>query len=157
MAHVSFSLTWYGHMRWFKFFIYIYTSSCKSNDFTSRIFLSRSFDDVGLYRHLSVSKIDLCTLSLYMCLDKCLVIHLLGTSSIPGVFFILFFFYVTSRFTLSAVSPAVLVPSLERLKNKGFGEAKGVNTLMLAASSLDDIVSISAVGILLSTIFSEGD
>lgn len=157
MVQVRFFITWYGHMRWFKFFTYIYIFSYKSNDFTSRIFLSRSFDDVDLYRHPSVSKIDLYRLSLYMCLDKCLVIHLLGASSILDVFFTLFFFYVTSRFTLSAVSPAVLVPSLERLKNKGFGEAKGVNTLMLAASSLDDIVSISAVGILSGIIFSTGD
>lgn len=79
--------------------------------------------------------------------------HQLNTRCI----FYFIFFNITSRFTLSAVSPAVLVPSLERLKNKGFGEAKGVNTLMLAASSLDDIVSISAVGILLGIIFSAGD
>jgi len=60
------------------------------------------------------------------------------------------------RFTLSAVSPAVLVPSLFRLKRLGYGEEKGINTLLIAASSLDDAVSISAFGILLGVLFSNG-
>lgn len=60
------------------------------------------------------------------------------------------------RFTLSAVSPAVLVPSLFRLKRLGYGEVKGINTLLIAASSLDDAVSISAFGILLGVLFSNG-
>jgi len=63
---------------------------------------------------------------------------------------------LTLGFTLSAVSPAVLVPSLFRLKRLGYGEVKGVNTLLIAASSLDDIVSISAFGILLGSIFNTG-
>jgi len=57
---------------------------------------------------------------------------------------------------LSAVSPAVLVPSLLRLKRLGYGEDNGVNTLVIAASSLDDIVSISAFGVLLGVVFSTG-
>ncbi|XP_025414172.1 sodium/hydrogen exchanger 9B2-like isoform X2 [Sipha flava] len=60
-------------------------------------------------------------------------------------------------FTLSAVSPAVLVPSLLKLKRMGYGEENGVNTLVIAASSLDDIVSISAFGVLLGIVFSTGD
>ncbi|VVC29111.1 Hypothetical protein CINCED_3A022735 [Cinara cedri] len=63
---------------------------------------------------------------------------------------------LTLGFTLSAVSPAVLVPSLSRLKRLGYGEVNGVNTLLIAASSLDDIVSISAFGILLGILFSSG-
>lgn len=57
---------------------------------------------------------------------------------------------------MSAVSPAVLVPSLFRMKRLGYGEIKGINTLLIAASSLDDIVSISAFGILLGVLFSSG-
>lgn len=64
--------------------------------------------------------------------------------------------YAFERFTLSAVSPAVLVPSLFRLKRLGYGEVKGINTLLIAASSLDDTVSISAFGILLGVLFSTG-
>lgn len=60
------------------------------------------------------------------------------------------------RFVLSAVSPAVLVPNLLRLKHMGYGEEKGVNTLVIAASSLDDIVSISAFGVLSGIVFSTG-
>lgn len=50
----------------------------------------------------------------------------------------------------------MLVPSLSRLKRLGYGEVNGVNTLLIAASSLDDIVSISAFGILLGILFSSG-
>lgn len=60
-------------------------------------------------------------------------------------------------FVLSAVSPAVLVPNLLRLKHMGYGEKNGVNTLVIAASSLDDIVSISAFGVLSGIVFSTGD
>jgi len=70
--------------------------------------------------------------------------------------FIFFFVSFSYRFTLSAVSPAVLVPSLLRLKRLGYGEDNGVNTLVIAASSLDDIVSISAFGVLLGIVFSTG-
>ncbi|XP_050538581.1 sodium/hydrogen exchanger 9B2-like isoform X2 [Daktulosphaira vitifoliae] len=60
-------------------------------------------------------------------------------------------------FVLSAVSPAVLVPRLLWLKKNGYGESNGVNTLVIAASSLDDIISISAFGVLLGLVFSEGN
>lgn len=39
----------------------------------------------------------------------------------------------------------------------GYGEKNGVNTLVIAASSLDDIVSISAFGVLSGIVFSTGD
>ncbi|XP_024086022.1 sodium/hydrogen exchanger 9B2-like isoform X2 [Cimex lectularius] len=57
-------------------------------------------------------------------------------------------------FMLSAVSPAVVVPTLLSLKEKGYGENKGISTLVIAASSLDDIVAISVFGVFLSIIFS---
>jgi len=38
----------------------------------------------------------------------------------------------------------------------GYGEANGVNTLVIAASSLDDILSISAFGVLCGIVFSTG-
>lgn len=61
-----------------------------------------------------------------------------------------------NRFTLSAVSPAILVPSLFELKRLGYGEVKGVNTLLIAASSMDNIVSICAFRILLGILFLNG-
>ncbi|KAK7870450.1 hypothetical protein R5R35_000732 [Gryllus longicercus] len=60
-------------------------------------------------------------------------------------------------FVLGAVSPAVVVPSLLALKDQGYGEDKGIATLVIAASSIDDILAISGFGVILSTIFSEGD
>ncbi|XP_059482694.1 sodium/hydrogen exchanger 9B2-like [Neocloeon triangulifer] len=55
---------------------------------------------------------------------------------------------------LAAVSPAVVVPSLLALKEEGYGEDKGISTLVIAASSLDDIAAISLFGIFLGMIFS---
>ncbi|XP_068084864.1 sodium/hydrogen exchanger 9B2 isoform X3 [Anabrus simplex] len=60
-------------------------------------------------------------------------------------------------FVLGAVSPAVVVPSLLSLKDRGYGEDKGISTLVIAASSMDDIFAISGYGVILGTIFSEGD
>lgn len=60
------------------------------------------------------------------------------------------------RSVLSAVSPAIVVPTLQSLKAKGYGEAKGISTLVIAASSIDDIISISAFGVILGMIFSKG-
>jgi hypothetical protein len=63
--------------------------------------------------------------------------------------------YVSS-FVLGAVSPAVVVPSLLGLQEKGYGEDKGISTLVIAASSIDDIVAISGFGVVLGLIFSKG-
>lgn len=56
-------------------------------------------------------------------------------------------------FILSPISPAVVVPTLLSLKEKGYGEDKGISTLVIAASSIDDILSISAFGVIMSAIF----
>ncbi|KAK9510603.1 hypothetical protein O3M35_005349 [Rhynocoris fuscipes] len=60
-------------------------------------------------------------------------------------------------FLLSAVSPAVVVPTLLSLKEQGYGEDKGIGTLVLAASSIDDICSISVFGIFFSALFSKDE
>ncbi|KDR23967.1 Mitochondrial sodium/hydrogen exchanger NHA2 [Zootermopsis nevadensis] len=60
-------------------------------------------------------------------------------------------------FVLGAVSPAVVVPSLLALQGKGYGEDKGIATLVIAASSIDDIVAISGFGVVVGLIFSTGD
>jgi len=52
-------------------------------------------------------------------------------------------------FLLSAVSPAVVVPSVLRLQDEGLGTDEGVPTLVLAAASVDDVLSISGFGIAL--------
>ena len=59
-------------------------------------------------------------------------------------------------FVLAAVSPAVIIPSLMSLSLRGFGVAKGIPTLVIAACSADDVVAISGFGIFLGLTFSKG-
>lgn len=64
---------------------------------------------------------------------------------------VLFYFFspfdlLTSALTatlLSAVSPAVVVPSMLNLKDAGYGQKKEVPTLVLAGASLDDVFAIT--------------
>lgn len=46
-------------------------------------------------------------------------------------------------FIIAAVSPAVVVPSMLELKDRGIGREKGIPTMILAGASLDDIVAIT--------------
>lgn len=46
-------------------------------------------------------------------------------------------------FIIAAVSPAVVVPSMLDLKEKGYGEDKQVPTLLLAGTSIDDVFAIT--------------
>ena len=59
-------------------------------------------------------------------------------------------------FVLSAVSPSILIPGLLNLQEHGFGTNKGIPSLLIASATLDDVLSISLFGILLSIIFATG-
>ena len=59
-------------------------------------------------------------------------------------------------FILAAVSPAVVVPCLLQLQQQGYGVAKGIPTLVIAAASVDDVLAISGFGVLLGMNFSQG-
>ncbi|XP_070470221.1 sodium/hydrogen exchanger 9B1 [Equus przewalskii] len=59
-------------------------------------------------------------------------------------------------FVLGAVSPAVVVPSMLVLQEKGYGIEKGIPTLLIAASSLEDILAITGFNTCLSIVFSTG-
>jgi len=59
-------------------------------------------------------------------------------------------------FILAAVSPAVIIPCLMSLSSRGYGVAKGVPTLVIAACAADDVVAISGFGIFLGVTFSVG-
>ncbi|XP_015610282.1 sodium/hydrogen exchanger 9B2 [Cephus cinctus] len=56
---------------------------------------------------------------------------------------------------ISAVSPAVVVPCLFRLRNKGYGVAKGIPTLIIAVAGIDDAASVAIHGIIQSIMFSD--
>ncbi|KAL9984446.1 hypothetical protein ACROYT_G006738 [Oculina patagonica] len=60
-------------------------------------------------------------------------------------------------FVLGAVTPAVVVPQLLTLQQKSFGVEQGIPTLVMAASSFDDVVAISLFGVFLGIAFSEGN
>ncbi|CAH0557631.1 unnamed protein product [Brassicogethes aeneus] len=55
---------------------------------------------------------------------------------------------------IAAVSPAVLVSCLVRLRAKGYGVAKGLPTLIMAVASIDDATSVAIFGIVKTVIFS---
>ncbi|XP_050584748.1 uncharacterized protein LOC126919489 isoform X2 [Bombus affinis] len=55
---------------------------------------------------------------------------------------------------VAAVSPAVVVPCLFRLRAKGYGVAKGIPTLIIAVSGIDDAASVAIHGIIKSIMFS---
>ena len=56
-------------------------------------------------------------------------------------------------FCLAAVSPAVVVPCLLGLQDRGYGVDKGIPTLVIAAASVDDVLAISGFTILLGITF----
>lgn len=60
------------------------------------------------------------------------------------------------RFALTAVSPAVVVPSLLTLSDAGYGLDKGIPTLVIAAATIDDVFNITGFGVLLGIVFSQG-
>jgi NhaP-type Na+/H+ or K+/H+ antiporter len=56
-------------------------------------------------------------------------------------------------FVLGAVSPAVVVPSLLSLQERGYGVTKRIPTTLIAASAFDDIIAITLFSILASVTF----
>ena len=58
-------------------------------------------------------------------------------------------------FIISAVSPAVVIPSMTRLMDKGYN--KEITTLGLAATSFDDVVSLTIFSVFLSIYLGTGD
>ena len=60
-------------------------------------------------------------------------------------------------FVIAAVSPAVIVPQMLKLKEEGIGTKKKIPTLVLAGSTIDDIVAISGFGICLAMLAPEAN
>jgi len=56
-------------------------------------------------------------------------------------------------FVLGAVTPAVVVPCLLSIQEQGYGKAKGIPTLVIAAASVDDVLAISCFTIILGINF----
>ncbi|ESP00109.1 hypothetical protein LOTGIDRAFT_186688 [Lottia gigantea] len=64
---------------------------------------------------------------------------------------------VVLGFVMSAVSPAVVVPSMIGIQEKGLGVDQGIPTLLIAACSVNDVIAISGFGIVLGMAFSNAD
>ncbi|KAM7154455.1 sodium/hydrogen exchanger 9B1 isoform 1-T3 [Molossus nigricans] len=60
-------------------------------------------------------------------------------------------------FVVGAVSPAIVVPSMLLLQKRGYGTEKGIPTLLIAASSLDDIIAITGFSTCMGIAFSTGN
>ncbi|XP_050417682.1 sodium/hydrogen exchanger 9B2 [Patella vulgata] len=60
-------------------------------------------------------------------------------------------------FVFSAVSPAVVVPSMIGVQEKGLGVDEGIPTLLIAACSVNDVIAISGFGIVLGMSFSNAN
>lgn len=77
-----------------------------------------------------------------------------------GIFICIFLWFglrvPSCRFVLSAVSPAVVVPSMLLLQKDGYGVEKGIPTLLMAAGSFDDILAITGFSTCLGMAFSTG-
>lgn len=63
----------------------------------------------------------------------------------------------TLGYTLSCISPSVIVPCLVSLLDRGYGKAKGIPTAIIAAATFDDIVTIINNGICASIAFTKID
>lgn len=57
---------------------------------------------------------------------------------------------------MAAVSPAVVIPCLFSLQDRGYGKSKGIPTLVIAAATFDDVIAVSAFSVVLNIIFSTG-
>jgi len=44
---------------------------------------------------------------------------------------------------MGTVSPAILVPAMVSLNSNGYGKAKSIPTILIAASSFNDILAIT--------------
>ncbi|KAF6214444.1 hypothetical protein GE061_009187 [Apolygus lucorum] len=92
-------------------------------------------------------------LSLLPCIGESIAV-LFGAHYIIGMPWL---WAILLGFVLSPISPAVVVPTLISLKERGYGEDKGIATLVIAASAIDDVFSIVAFGVVLKMIFSAGE
>ena len=57
---------------------------------------------------------------------------------------------------VSALSPAIVVPSLMDLQERGYGIDKNICTVLIAAASLDNVLAITVFGVVRNLIFNNG-
>lgn len=67
-----------------------------------------------------------------------------------------FFLALATGFILAAVSPAVVVGGMFDLQHRGYGVAKGIPSLVVAAASFDDVVAISGFSMCIGVAIDNG-
>jgi NhaP-type Na+/H+ or K+/H+ antiporter len=64
---------------------------------------------------------------------------------------------LSGGFVLAAVSPAVVVSGMFDLQSRGYGVAKGIPSLIVAAASFDDVVAISGFSMCIGVAINTGE
>ena len=64
---------------------------------------------------------------------------------------------MVSRFVISAASAAVVIPFMLQFQEDGLGRDKGIPTIAIASTSVDNVLAMAAFGIVHSFIFSKGN
>ena len=96
------------------------------------------------YSHASaVKKIGMVAVRLTCMPGICEALAVAGAAS--WIFGMPFALAVSAGFILAAVSPAVVVVGMFNLQQRGYGVAKGIPSLVVAAASFDDVVAISGL------------
>ncbi|GMT33359.1 hypothetical protein PFISCL1PPCAC_24656, partial [Pristionchus fissidentatus] len=90
-------------------------------------------------------------LALLPCTVEAIVVALVSIL----IFDVSILFGLLLGFLLAAASPAVVVPSIIKVAEDGYG--KHLSSMIIASCSLDDVYNISMFSALLSIIFSTGD
>lgn len=88
--------------------------------------------------------------ALYMCFVPCFIEAVLVTVSAHYFLGLPIIESSILAFVLAAVSPAVIVPQMLELQKENIGTDKKIPTLILAGSTVDDILAISGFGICIS-------
>ncbi|KAI1295545.1 Sodium/hydrogen exchanger 9B2 [Halotydeus destructor] len=60
-------------------------------------------------------------------------------------------------FILAAACAAIIVPTMLSLQHQGLGTSKGIPTIVMAASSIDDVFAIAGFGVMLGFVFTSGE
>ncbi|GMR47165.1 hypothetical protein PMAYCL1PPCAC_17360, partial [Pristionchus mayeri] len=90
-----------------------------------------------------------------LALCPCTVEAIVVSLAAKLIFGIPILFGLLLGFLLAAVSPAVVVPSMIRIAEDGYGSR--VSSLVVAAASLDDVYAITLFSLCFSVVFATGD
>jgi NhaP-type Na+/H+ or K+/H+ antiporter len=60
-------------------------------------------------------------------------------------------------FVVSGVSPAVVVPLMIQMQERGLGVAKNIPGLVIASSCIDNIVAITGHSLMIGIVFNKGE